>query len=262
MRFGARNHLAGVLVLAGLLAACDDDSPSGLRSEAAAPFAYRVTPQAQTAVVVHAVSGSVSIVGTAPGSDLHIEGIRRVRASSRNEAQRRLEDLWIEIIETQGAITIVTRQPSSSDGLSYEVEYHIWMPDDLDLDVDQVTGRVSVRSNRADVGVRNVTGDVTLEDVQGSVDARLTTGSLTASLTVDADDVVDLAVVTGTLALSIPRSTSAVLRASVVTGNLSFFGLDVTDVDPRENVVECTLGRGEAWIEASLVTGTVHVAGR
>jgi DUF4097 and DUF4098 domain-containing protein YvlB len=252
-----------MLVVLALLTACNDGgSPSGPQFVAEEPFAYTVSPAAQSSFTVTGVTGGIDIVGTAPGSEVRIDGIKRTKAYSRSEAQQRLDDIRIKIEETQDVIAVMTEHPVHSSGVNYEVEYEIWVPNDLNLQVDQVTGAVVIEASRGDVHIRNVTGAVALEGVVGSVDVGVTTGSIAGSIPLGSGDSVDLSVTTGTVALSIPAATSATLKASVVTGTLSFTGLDIVDVDARESVVFCTLGEGDGAINLSSVTGGVSVAGR
>lgn len=256
--------LFGTFVVLAALTGCSDSDPVGGSTQFVAeePFAYTVTPAAQSSFTVTGITGSIEIVGTAPGTDVRIEATKRAKAHSRSEAQSRLDDIQIMIEETQETIDVSTQHPVHSAGVSYEVEYEIWMPRDLNLQVDQVTGAVWIESSRGHVSVRNTTGAVTLQDVVGSVDVIVTTGSIDGSVALGSGDVVDLSVTTGTVALSIPTTTSAVLQASVVTGTLSFTDLNIVDEDPREGVVHCTLGDGDGAINLFSVTGGVSVAGR
>lgn len=238
--------------------------PWGVRNTdffAELPFHFDRARAGRTELHLIGVAGTVEILGTAPGSNIVVEGMRRVRSDSKADAQQHLADLRVEISETSSAVLVTTRQPQDHHGRRYEVDYTIRIPEDLNVAVQLVAGPLDVASIHGNVGVTHAAGDITLNDIEGSATVRLASGEISGSVTMPLNGTIDFAVTAGGIDLRIPHGTSASFRADASVGDVTLNNLPLEDRDPRTNVVSGTLAEGDGVIRLATVAGDITVTG-
>jgi hypothetical protein len=227
----------GVLMVTGAVGCTDLDihtaavwDPDALEVRnrdfsARAPFSMQFDGAALTTLSLTAVAGTVDIVD-GEGTEVSIEGVRRVRSDSQLDADRSLETLDVDVSQSDATLHVATRQPRETAGRGYEVDYRIVVPSGFDLFVELVAGKIR------------------------------------ASVVMGENGVVDFVNVAGDIELEIPTSTSASLRADVVAGTIHVSNLALDDQDPRAGVVRGALGSGGGSIMLSTVAGNVTLKGR
>lgn len=249
------------LLVSLVAAACTDDA-LGPKGEAELPFSFEFASTGITTFDLQGTTGSVTTVGSEPGSSIRIEGFRRVRARTSSQAIAHLPDLTVDASRIGSSIVVITDQPAATGDIEYVVDFVVRLPADIDVTIDLVTGAVVAESLTGSMDAQVVTGSVVLDDVQGPLSVSLTTGTVAGSVTLPEGASISIAVVTGALSLSVPRNAPGMLTASVVTGTLSMSGLYAPDQDPRPGVARMQLADGSGVIDLSLVTGTLVLTGR
>ncbi|MBW2409172.1 MAG: hypothetical protein JRF72_05200, partial [Deltaproteobacteria bacterium] len=119
-------------------------SSDGGQFYAEAPFFYEVAIDTHNRFFIQAVAGSIEITGSATADSVVIEGERRVGSSSPDDAREHLEALQVEVEDLGTEVTVETLQPQFAHGRSYEVDYRITVPDDLEVYVSQFGGPVII----------------------------------------------------------------------------------------------------------------------
>lgn len=251
--------LAGASLL--IATACDDDITGNLAFEAAASFSISVERTTQTRFRLEGINGSIAVVGVTDSDSIRVTGMRIVRANSQEEADDHLPDLQIQLDERTDAIVIRTIQPESTAGRSYQVEYDVTVPRDLEVIIESANGRIDVASVRSDLSVENANGDVTLTGIIGDVSVVLGNGQVECECTLRLDGTIGIEVGNGTITLAIPRNSSAQLSATVGNGEVTLSNLVLENASISTRIVTGRLGAGQGTISLIMGNGTINVVG-
>lgn len=244
--------------------ACDEeDNPVGGNNNfaAEAPFSYAVKVVDHMRIRLVAITGTVNISGNSQTDSISISGIRRVKSNSMADAEQHLPDLSVDFQDVGSEVTVITNQPQDSEGRGYEVDYTITLPDTLQVQVNAVTGVITISSITGNVSIGHVTGDITLSDVLGNSTVSLVTGIITGEIYLPLNGIIDLGTVTGNINLQIPVNTSAVFSANVTTGSISTSNLMLQNQVSTSTFLSGTLDNGEGNISLRTVTGNISVIG-
>jgi len=252
-------QLIGMLVLAvALLPACGDVSGGDFTVERGNwpwpwlhdadvfvddTFTEEVPVRDHLRIRLEAVNGQVWVTGR-PGADsVRIAAELRVGSHSFADALEGLGQLEVRVTDRPDEILVQTVQPHDAKGRQYLVTYTITLPPDLEVDLTQANGHVTVEGVGAAVFV-----DV----VNGNIDTRVAAGGAAE---------IRLSAVNGALDLRIPTGTSAALSAFTGNGTISWNNLDFVDLVHKDRSLEGTLGDGAGVIDLETTNGNIEVTG-
>ena len=214
------------------------------------------------------VRGAIEVIGW-DRDDIEISATIRIRAASKNKAQKIYGKIEFEIGQEPGNISIKALVPQyRKDSISGEgnttvcVDYLIRVPYTTDLDVRSVTG---------DIAVVQVGGTFRIVSERGAIDM-LSRGGEGVLKTGSGDIGCELAFLptggklrlktgNGDLSLGIPAETSALLRAKTRAGRVRV-GLPMTEVEKKKRKVKKgVLGGGDGEIVLESANGDITVGG-
>jgi hypothetical protein len=252
--------LSGILFIG--LSCCIDDSCSSCQdSLASESFDYQMPADGIEKFGIKGVNGSIEIIGHAGTDSIRVWGEKMIRSSSEPDAELRLNDLEVMIQNNNNQMSVETKQPSQSNGRSYEVDYHIIVPNRLKVKVESVIGEIHILDIQNDIESELVNGNIGIQNNQGSCRCALVNGQIESQLTLGNSDVCILSSVNGNIILNVPDTTSAMIEASVSIGSISFSGLQIQNLNTTKTTASGTLGRGTGFIQVSTVNGNIEVSG-
>lgn len=232
---------------------CSDDGPvsgndsgdhvKNTRYSASDTYSDEIAVTAQTRLRLEGVNGTIEITEAVGSGAVTIDAEKIVKSESTVDAEAHLQELEVNVQVLNDEILIQTEQPEQSGGRSYVINYIITMPQDLDVHIFSVNGRV------------------VLNDIVGNVFVDLGNGDIDGDVTVEQDGVVDLSVVNGSIDLSVPVNLSADLTARVVNGSISVSNLDLHDIVKRFNYLSGTSGDGRGTVHLRATNGEIAVNG-
>ncbi|MGD8702387.1 MAG: hypothetical protein PVH26_08105 [Desulfosarcina sp.] len=214
-----------------------------------------------SSVSIKAINGKVAVTGHHDVNTIIVTAYLTVGSDSQADADSHLDDLSIEVTETVEVISLQTRQPQTTDGRHYQVEYAISVPSDIAVAANQVNGNIDVEDIHNSVNVVGVNGDIQVDNIVGGVVADVVNGSIEASATLPTQATIDLITNNGRIDLHIPRSTSAVVGATVVSGTIQTTNLRFDDLVQTNQSLTGTLGGGEGIIELWADNGDIRMKG-
>lgn len=230
--------------------------------KAQASFSYEIDLVNQLTFQIEAINGSINING-APDSDLlKVSGIKTVGSESIEDAEKHLDDLSVEVTETDNEIFVETIQPNNSRGRSYTVDYDISLPDNLRSIVLQVNGTISIEGIRANLEAELVNGDIELEDIRANTKVSVVNGSIESDIIMPLGGSLEQRIVNGTIDLTLPDTTSAMFSAEISNGDIVLSGLNLTDQNVTTRRVSGTMGDGNGSISLRVTNGEIQVTGR
>ncbi len=249
---------AATLFLSGCIV--DPEEYDDIDHSASTDFAHHVRTGGQYRLYVNNINGSVEITG---GSEekLIVRGNKGVRASTSEKAERALEELQIRIDRFEDEIKLQTIPPRRYE-TDFWVDYHIEVPEEWQINVDQVNGIVEIMDIDNSVEVLVSNGNIVTDNIYGSVSARTSNGNIDADVHLTAEQEIDFKTTNGSIALRIPRLTSASFLAQVGNGVIRLFNLQLQDQQQSSHRLQGRLGDGEADIVLSTVNGNVEVIGK
>ena len=183
------------------------------------------------------ISGGIEIMGV-PGEKVLIRAIKIIQADKASEAEERAGLIEIEVKKTGNLIDVATNslkesnRPRSfweklfgSDFDSYgSVDYTISVPPDCRVEVESVSGDMSISDIKSDIDISSTSGDLSLRTVQGMIEISTVSGDLDMA---DIRGDIDISSTSSDMRLdSINgmvdiRSTSGDLRGTKINGSIS-----------------------------------------
>jgi DUF4097 and DUF4098 domain-containing protein YvlB len=165
-------------------------------------------------------------------NDVKIEAEKIVRARDRDDAERLMKEIDIDVRESEGLVDVDTRLPRRHDGgfwdwifngggVNIEVRYRITVPARVQLAASSVNGEVRAQdiSGRADLETTN--GRVAVINAVGSVNAETTNGAIEVSLTkVTPGETMRFETTNGRIEAEFPADFSAEISAQTTNGHI------------------------------------------
>jgi len=160
-------------------------------------------------------------------NEIRIEAHKKARGSDDQDLQSVLDNVTVIIDEVTGGITIDTEFPRSgvnawaNNKISLSVDYLITVPNQANLDIETVNGRVGVRGVSGDIDIDTTNGGIEVTDSAGQVSAKSTNGGISIELAeVDASQSMTLRTTNGGVSLALPSSVQANLTARTTNGTI------------------------------------------
>ena len=256
-----------------------DDDIRNHNNAASEDFTFSLGVINQTRLEVDAINGTVDVVAVANATSIEIWGERRVESDSKRDAERHLDDLSVEIVNTADFVEVRTEQPSHTHGRNYLVFYQIRVPEDFFVEVDQTNGAVYVARMIDGARVDVTNGEVVMEDIEGhveadvtnglltarrlygSMDGRVTNGNITVRMQLAHNAECSLETTNGQIDLEVPRQTSAVFSARWTNGNVFLNNLSLQNRQQGTHSLDGRLGNGDGSISLRTTNGTIAVSG-
>ncbi|MEP7011414.1 MAG: DUF4097 family beta strand repeat-containing protein [Acidobacteriota bacterium] len=229
------------------------------------------------------VNGSITLEAW-DRPEVEVRADKIVKSPSEDEANRTLDQVKVIVDAKPNRVKVEAQFPHGHSGLfswlsgraveSIKVEFHVRIPREADLRIDNVNGGITLQGGKGDLRLTTVNGGVSatdtdgtlkLESTNGAIEAHHTRGTLEAS-TVNGRIEAELADLAGKsslestnggITLRLPASVRANLSASTTNGGVSC-DLDVAGAKKR-NRIEGTLNGGGPEIEIDTVNGAVSI---
>ncbi len=224
-------------------------------------FSYEIPVDAMYRLRLSAINSPIDIVGISNARSVRIWGERRVASDSYRDAESHLDDLTVNITQNRDELLVRTLQPENTHGRQYSIEYHIRVPLNWDLVVDDVNGDIDVDACRGDVEINVVNGTVQIRDLIGNLEANTTNGSLDVTMELIAAGWCRMNSVNGEIDLLVPHNTSAQFNAALVSGKISLSNITLTNQVNTRTSLRGVLADGNGQISLQTVNGSIYMRG-
>ena len=223
-------------------------------------------------VFLHNLNGDVRVEPGA-GDRVEVRATKRWRRGDPSEVKveaKRARDgeslvvcaLWDEDAECgeDGYVGRNRRNSWWGDGNDVSVEFTVFVPRGVRLDLNTTNGSVTVRGATAEVVANTTNGGVRVETAGGPVSARTTNGSIEARMRGlgNARDL-DFSTTNGSVVVEVPASLSGEVDMATVNGSVvTDFPMTVTGRIDRHRL-RATIGDGTRRIRLRTVNGNVEL---
>lgn len=150
--------------------------------------------------------------------------------------------------------------PSLKNQESVSVSYRIYVPNNIDLDLDAYNGGISIANIDGNISFETLNGGIVLNNLSGSVKGETSNGGIKVELTGFEwiGKGLDVETTNGGIALSIPKNYNALLKTGTVNGSLDFdFPMLVSGRFDKN--LTTTLGNGGKTIRVVTTNGGVKI---
>ena len=210
-----------------------------------------------------------------------VKASKKVTADSEEKAQEFSNKIEIEIERVEDRIEIKTGQPLFSGSIisgkvKAWVEYDIFVPEAMNLDVKTKDGAVYATGIRGKLKINTVSGGIELKNVVGSVSAETATGDIYGEILFDAESKfstvngsIDIRVgdtfsvpisartISGSIDIAVPEGFSADVDASAISGGVSCDFLENGSVEG--NSLKGKLFGGGPLMKLRAISGDISV---
>ncbi len=249
------------LALSSCLVVDPIDTVSDTDFSASAAFSFEIPVKNQQRIEIEGINGSITITGKSGIATAQIWGEKIVASDSYEDAEAHLQYLEVQISDKTDKLSVETDQPSLTYGRNYQVIYNVIVPDDWDLTIENVNGKVVIDSLNGDVSVGLVNGDAVLTEISGNVSIGVTNGTVDGKMNLPTNGICTIQTVNGQIQLSIPATTSAKLSAKVTNGTVSVSNLTLNNMVSSQHALSGVLGSGQGTITVETVNGSIKVNG-
>jgi len=161
-----------------------------------------------------------------------IEATKKVKASSQKRADQLMEEVNIDISQTEKEIVIETRLPHQTngglfdwlfgDGVSVSVSYKMYVPYKSDLVLKSTNGSVNATSVSGQIVLKTTNGKIGAENIMGDIDAHTTNGGISAELdSMSPDHEMQFFTTNGSISVYLPSDAKCNVQAQTTNGSIS-----------------------------------------
>jgi DUF4097 and DUF4098 domain-containing protein YvlB len=152
-------------------------------------FHKELTTGADPSLIVRNTSGEIKIESH-PENKIIIDAFKVVEADDSEKAKRLAEEIEVMVKDYDSRIEIKTgyaprksrgffKRLFSSDGnRSARVDYHILVPEEIELNIHSTSGDVIISDISGEVGVHATSGDLLTKRIKGNLDLQTTSGDV------------------------------------------------------------------------------------
>lgn len=198
--------------------------------------------------------------------EIRVEARKKVRHRDAERAQELLDSLVIEVEESAERVDIETRYPGpggswlSGWNVSANVDYDITVPEQADLVVSTVNGKVAVAGVRGRIDLRSTNGGIRIRDAGGAVQAKTTNGTIDAELrSIEDGEDLSFRTTNGSITVTLPEEIRADLTARTTNGTVKTdFALDEASTRRRTRMIGKINGGG-GKLDLKTTNGSIKI---
>ncbi|RNC85992.1 MAG: hypothetical protein ED557_04275 [Balneola sp.] len=171
-----------------------------------------------------------------------------------------------EAIKIANSVTINTNSRVEADvpklnryeGVS--VDYRIYVPEKIDLDLVAFNGGISIQNVDGDIDFETLNGGLRLSNLSGRVTGETTNGGIKIELSGSewVGEKLDIETVNGGVVFYIPKDFNAQLETGTVNGSMDF-DFPVTVSGRINKKLSVSLGNGGNLVRATTTNGSVKI---
>jgi hypothetical protein len=215
------------------------------------------------------VNGGITI-GSWDQPRVRVVAYKKVKAD-RDDVQEAMRALRIEMLPTNGGLTVNTHYPRENHGaasvfdwltgddVQASVRYEVTVPRNMDLDVSTVNGAVRVSQVNGKHELETTNGKIEVARCSGSLDASTTNGGIDAELTqVTKGQPLRFSTTNGKIEVAVPASLAVDVDASTTNGSIES-DLPVSTTKISRNSLRGSINGGGTPLKLRTTNGGIEI---
>lgn len=255
------------IVLITTIYGCGMMSKKYLKTES---VQYEISTSGKKKIKLDNINGSISISRSNNQGSLIIKAQKEIKVKKKY-LDAPFDEIEVKIDTTSSNIISVSTEinKSGEDGIfkfnldrEQKVNYQLQVPDEIEIEVENVNGNVSTDGLNNNVKIDLVNGEVDMDSFTGRLECEITNGSFSGHI--DSTAGIDLNTINGNVTLFLNNYLNANVRAETVSGKISDENLQFRDVIKEKRMFKGKLGNGDysAEIRIETVRGRIKLYGR
>lgn len=183
----------------------------------------------------------------------------RAKVQAYSSSKKDAEDIMAEIkINTRGIIEADVPRLSKREHVS--VTYKVYVPENIDLDLETFNGGISISGVNGDIRFETLNGGAQLNGLSGNVKGKTTNGGIQIELTGTEwkGDELNVRTTNGGVLFKVPKEYNAQLETGTVNGSLNL-DFPVTVSGRINKSISVTIGDGGKLVSAKTTNGGVKI---
>ncbi len=219
-------------------------------------FEQTVALEPGSSVTVRNRNGSIDVRAW-DRAEVAIVAVKTAQSSIWRRGEVDLSEVEIEVSESPEGVAVRTIVPHGIRNVS--VSYDLRVPSSVDLELFTANGSVSVEDVAGRVIVRSSNGRINADNISGPVDLETTNGSIDAELREVTDADMRFETVNGSVTVAVPHDAAASVDARTTNGSIRSDLPVVMTGTMRKRHLSGDLNGGGAKLDIKTVNGSVRV---
>lgn len=213
-------------------------------------------------VVLDNTNGDIKVTKSPSDSVLRIkaEGVFHLTKREMNENTDRIKikiDSTGDIIKISSDFENVKHVFSFNFHIGSTIDYEIFVPDGLEVSVDNTNGKIELFEINNKVDVNQTNGNIKLTRTTGVISVDNTNGKISGDL--DSSKGLNLKTVNGNITLNLGSTFSGKFRMETANGRITKKDFDFREVYDEKKLFRGILGSGDADIKLETTNGRISI---
>ena len=222
---------------------------------------FTLDANGKTKIVVDNINGDITVVKSDDSNAVKISVTKEVKVTHRDK-DKPLDEIKIDIDESGNTIRVETK---INDGIrkglfrrkvSHKVTYKLFIPANMDVDIHNVSGDISVMENDGNINMDLVNSDITLDKVTGKINIESVNGKIEGDIYSSKGIIINS--INGKVDLFLSENINARINADVVNGRINYKGLDFESQIAEKKSFTGILGQPDIDINIDMVNGRIE----
>ncbi len=234
-------------------------------------FKKRIPADSIEEVTLFNTNGSIQISAW-DKPEIEIIAYKKVSAGSKMSAQKYLEDLNVEITQTEVSLDIQTQFPRNERGggffswlfgnvgKSASVRYEIHVPRKMDIEAHSTNGSINAQDCNGLIKLYTTNGKIEAQNIHGALRCKTTNGSINAEIKeMLPEEEIKLRTTNGSIRLYLPPDIDAALEAHTTNGRIRC-ELPLNDMyTKKKRRLEGRINNGGPLIYLKTTNGSIRI---
>lgn len=223
---------------------------------------FNINTKGKKSLSINNVSGSIKISKNTTDSILRVKA-EVITYVSKKELNKSSDELRIKIDTSGNDISFDNEYYKEKRifhfdiGRKDKINYEISVPQNLDITIENVSGKIDIDNIENNLKIDLVNGDATLSNTPGNVEVEVTNGKIKCDL--DSSKGLNLNTVNGSITLNLSGTFSGYFRADCVNGKVVVKDLDFKKYEESKKSFEGKLGESNVNVKLETVNGKIYL---
>lgn len=230
---------------------------------------HQINTAGKTKVKLDNVNGSITISRSKDSSSLTVKAHKELKVKKKY-LDTPFDEIEIKMDTISSVISIATDITKKGEdgffkfniGRDQRVDYEISIPENMDIELENVNGNITSNDLKNDIKIDLVNGEVAIEKFIGRMECDITNGSFSGHI--DSTRGIDINTINGSVTLFLNNYMNANVRAESVHGKITDENLKFMDIIKEKGMFKGKLGSGDSNtdIRIETVNGKIKLYGR
>lgn len=230
---------------------------------------YQINASGKQKVKLENILGSIVITQNDNSEALKIKALKEVKVKKKF-LNTPFDEIVVKIDTTTSVINIMTEINKKGEDNIFKfdidkgqsVDYEISVPKNIEVEIENISGNITLGDLSNNVKIDLVNGDVSLERHTGIIECDITNGTFTGKI--DSTSGININVINGNITLYLNDFINANVRAETVSGKITEENLQFSNVVKEKNLFKAKLGAYETSSDINIetVNGRIKLFGK